>query len=197
MKKWMSISAAFLLGVVVTLGAGDVSAQVKSLIGKKVTGEYEMVVNGKTLSEKGAIIDGRANVPARAFSEALGADVQVSGKTIYVTTDDAQANDGAGNETAGVSPAGKSGSSNKYIGDSKSSLEELKNSIENNRIKPAAEGRKKIAEHLTRLESSEGGELTRLTIEGLKKDLAEYDEILKKANEEHRLVNEALQLLEK
>ncbi|WP_019636118.1 stalk domain-containing protein [Paenibacillus fonticola] len=193
MKKWMSITAAFLLGVVVTLSAGDVSAQIKSLIGKKVTGEYEMVVNGKTLSEKGAIIDGRANVPARAFSEALGADVQVSGKTIYVTTDDAQANDGAGNETAGASPAGNSGSSNKYIGSTKSSLEELKDSIENNILKPTLEGKEELSGHLKRAENNKDAE----GIEYYKERIAEYDEILKKANEDLRLVNEALQLLNK
>lgn len=198
MKKWLSISAAFLLGVVVTLSAGDVSAQVKSLIGKKVTGEYTVIVNGKTLEDKGAVIDGRTNAPVRALSDALGADIQVSGKTINITTSEgSQSNEGVGNETAGAAPAGSSGSSNKYIGGSKDSLETLKSSIEINRIKPTAEERKKIAEQLTRLESSEGGELTKLTIEGLKKDLAEYDEILKKANEDLRLVNEALQLLNK
>lgn len=183
MKKWMSISAAFLLGVVVTLSAGDVSAKVKSLIGQKVTGEYEMVVNGKTLSEKGAIIDGRANVPARAFSEALGADVQVSGKTIYVTSNDAQANDDAGTETTGAAPV-----NNKYIGSSKSSLEELKSSIENNRIKPTLEGKEELAGYLesSKANKDEDG------ITYYKKRIAEYDEILKSANEELRLVEEAL-----
>lgn len=193
MKKMVSISVAFLLGVVVTLSAGDVSAQVKSLIGKKVTGEYEMVVNGKTLSEKGAIIDGRANVPARAFSEALGADVQVSGKTIYVTSNDAQANDDAGTEPVGASPV-----NNKYIGSSKKSLEELKYSIENNRLKPAIESRNKvlaeiewIKEGISIVESA-GIDSDDYSLKKAQESLAEYDEIIKKATEDLRLVEEAL-----
>ncbi len=85
MKKWSYMTVAFLLGVVVTISGGEVAAQVKSLIGQKVTGEYTVVVNGSTLSDKGAIIDSKANVPARSLSEALGADVKVEGKTIYIT----------------------------------------------------------------------------------------------------------------
>ncbi|GIP57918.1 stalk domain-containing protein [Paenibacillus woosongensis] len=192
MKKWMSISAAFLLGVVVTLSAGDVSAQVKSLIGKKVTGEYTVIVNGKTLEDKGAIIESKANVPARAFSEALGADVQVSGKTIYVTTDNEQSNNGAGNETAGAAPV-----SNKYIGSTKSSLEELKQSTENRILKPTIEGRDEIVKQISQLENSDGGELTKQTIEALKKELATYEADIQKYTKELEMINEALELLKK
>lgn len=187
MKKWLSISAAFLLGVVVTLSAGDVSAQVKSLIGKKVTGEYTIVVDSKILEDKGAVIDGRTNAPVRALSDSLGADIQVNGKTIYVTTDGVQADNGVGTETTGIAPV-----NNKYIGSSKSSLEELKSSIENNRIKPTLEGKEELAGHLERAEANEDKE----GISYYKKRIAEYDEILKSANEELRLVEEALKALE-
>lgn len=93
MKKWLYIAAAFFLGVVVASSAGTVSAQVKSLIGQKVTGEYTVVVNGKELQDKGAVIYGKTNVPLRSLTEALGVDIQVSGKTINVTSETVASND--------------------------------------------------------------------------------------------------------
>lgn len=87
-KKWIGLTTAFLVGVFVAASSEDVSAQVISMIGKKVTGEYTVVVNGKTLPDKGSIIDGRANVPVRALSESLGADIKVEGKTITVTAEE-------------------------------------------------------------------------------------------------------------
>jgi len=87
MKKWLYIAAAFFLGVVVASSAGTVSAQVKSLIGEKVTGEYTVIVNGKELQDKGAVISGKTNVPLRSLTDALGVGIQVSGKTINVTSE--------------------------------------------------------------------------------------------------------------
>lgn len=87
MRKWSYITAAFLLGVVVTLSSGEAYAQVKSLIGKKVSGEVTVVVDGKTLTEKGAIIDGVTNVPARALSGALGAEINLEGKSVVITSE--------------------------------------------------------------------------------------------------------------
>lgn len=52
-----------------------------------MTGEYTVVVNGQKLTDKGAIIDGKANVPVRGISEASGADIKGDGKTIIVTTE--------------------------------------------------------------------------------------------------------------
>lgn len=87
-KKLAGFTIAFALGIFIANVGGDVSAQVKSLIGKKVTGEYSIVVNGKTLSDKGAIIDGRANVPIRSLADSIGADIKVEGKTIVVSTEE-------------------------------------------------------------------------------------------------------------
>jgi len=85
-KKLAGLIIAFSLGIFFANVGGDVSAQVKSLIGKKVTGEYSIVVNGKTLTDKGSIIDGRANVPIRALADSIGADIKVEGKTIIIST---------------------------------------------------------------------------------------------------------------
>jgi hypothetical protein len=87
-KKWATFAFAFGLGIFVATAGSDVYAQVKTMIGQKVTGEYIVKVNGETLSEKGAVINSKANVPVRALSEALGADVKMYGKTIIITSDD-------------------------------------------------------------------------------------------------------------
>lgn len=91
-KKLIGLVVAFVLGVSVAAFGQDVYAQINSMIGKKVTGEYTVIVNGETLSDKGAIIDGQANVPVRALSESLGADIKVEGKTIMVTSEETPAN---------------------------------------------------------------------------------------------------------
>lgn len=190
MKKWTYLVSGIVIGALVATSGSAFAAQVKSLVGQKVTEELKVVVNGKELADKGAVIDGKTNAPVRALSDALGAELKLEGKVITITTNDVQSNEGT--ETAGSSPAG-----NKYVGGTKASLETLKASIENNRIKPAKEGRAKIAEQISQLESSGGGDLTKQTIDGLKEDLAEYDAIIANANQELEQINEALNALKK
>nr|WP_154895319.1 stalk domain-containing protein [Paenibacillus xylanexedens] len=86
MKKVAYIAGGILIGFVLSTSAGAFADSVKSLVGKKVSGEYTVIVDGLKLADKGAIIDGRANVPVRGISEALGADIKVEGKTITVTS---------------------------------------------------------------------------------------------------------------
>lgn len=85
MKKYI---VGFLAGALFVLSS-SAFADTISLIGKKVTGEYKVVVDGNALVDKGAIIDNRTNVPVRGLSEALGANVSVDNttKTIYVTSE--------------------------------------------------------------------------------------------------------------
>ncbi|MFD3258155.1 hypothetical protein ACE3MQ_06060 [Paenibacillus lentus] len=138
------------------------------------------------------MIDGRTNVPVRALSDALGVDLEVSGKTINITTSEgSQSNDGAGNETAGASPV-----NNKYIGSSKNSLEELKASIEDNILSLAYEGRKNILAEIEILKTSglDGGPAPGVAVK--EEQLTEYESIISKNEAELRLVNEALQALE-
>lgn len=89
MKKWAYVLGGFFIGAVVVTATQDVSAQIKSLIGQKVTGEYTVIVNGTKLQEKGAVIDSKANVPVRALSDSLGAELKVDNntKTITVTSE--------------------------------------------------------------------------------------------------------------
>jgi hypothetical protein len=91
MKKWASLSCAFILGVIVASSAGTVAAKVQSLVGQKVTEELKVVINGKELADKGAVINGKTNAPVRAITDAIGGTLKLEGKTINITT---------GNETS-------------------------------------------------------------------------------------------------
>lgn len=186
MKKLAYILGGTVLGFVLASSSGAFADAVKSLVGKKVTGEYTVIVNGEKLADKGAIIDGRANVPVRGISEELGADIKVEGKTIIVTTT-ADEQPVSGGKAESGSPVG-----NKYLGDSKASLEELKYSIENNRLKPTKEGREEILAEIEILKTSgmNGEPAPGLVVK--EAQLAEYDGLIAKATEELRLVNEAL-----
>lgn len=185
MKKWTYLVSGIVIGAMVATAGNAFADQVKSLVGKKVTGEYEVVVNGTALQDKGAVIDGRTNVPVRGITQALGVDFKVEGKKIIVTTD--------GGDSTSAEPTNPT-TDNKYMGGSKENLEELKSSIENNRIKPAVEERKSIVAEIENLKKS-GDDLPILEVK--EKRLKEYDEIIAKATEELRLVNEALAAIEK
>ncbi|MBO2942821.1 copper amine oxidase [Paenibacillus sp. F411] len=185
MKKSAYVIGGILIGFVFATSTGAFADSVKSLIGKKVTGEYTVIVNGEMIADKGGIIDGRANVPIRGISEALEADITVKGKTITVTTSKAKTTD--------ISPAKPTSSSgNKYAGSSKESLEELKQSIEKNRIKPAVEEREHILQEIEILKKPDAFGQSAPNLEVKQKQLAEYDEIIRKATEELGLVEEAL-----
>lgn len=88
MKKWTYIVGGFVLGLVVALSANTAYGAVQGLVGKKVSGEMTVIVNGKKLQNKGAVIDGVTNAPVRPLTEALGVGLSVEGKTIYITTKD-------------------------------------------------------------------------------------------------------------
>jgi RNA polymerase-binding transcription factor DksA len=82
----MYIFGGFLLGVVVAISGTTAYAAVQSMVGKKVTGEMVVIVDGQTLADKGAVIEGKTNAPVRALAESLGVDLSVEGKNIYIST---------------------------------------------------------------------------------------------------------------
>ena len=141
MKKIAYIVGGILIGIVISTTSSVLADGVKSLVGKKVTGEYTVVVNGTTLSDKGAIIDGKANVPVRGISEALSADIKVEGKTINVTTNNIQSE-----ETSVVS--------NKHVGRSKADLEESLSIFRDKILAPNLEGKTTIEEEIAYYKTS-------------------------------------------
>lgn len=193
MKKWTYLIGGIVIGAIVSTAGNAFADQVKSLVGKKVTGEYEVVVNGKALQDKGAVIEGRTNVPVRGITQALGADFKVEGKKIVVTTGQ------DGPTSTNGSSTSKLTSDNEYMGDSKKTLEELKYSLENRRLAPLYKERESILKEIEMLKKiqAEKPDLDSSALEAKEKQLTEYDEMIAEDTEELRLVNEALAALEK
>lgn len=193
MKKWTYLISGIVIGATIATAGSAFADQVKSLVGKKVTAEYTVVVDGKTLPDKGAVIDGRTNVPVRGITQALGVDMQVEGKTIKITTETS----GDSKDEGSTETTKPSTSENKYMGGTKKSLEELKHSIENNRLKPVVEGRKSILAEIEILKTSGMNGEPAPGLAAKEKQLAEYDKMIAEDTEELRLVNEALAAIEK
>ncbi|MFD3272684.1 stalk domain-containing protein [Paenibacillus dendritiformis] len=194
MKKWTYLVSGVVIGALVATAGSAFADQVKSLVGKKVTGEYTVVINGKTLQDKGAVIDGRTNVPVRGISDALGADFKVEGKKIIVTTTEGE--DLVSTESPNTT---KPTSTNKFIGQPKASLENSKYIVENHILKPTLKGREEILKEIEVLKESQkkfpNGESSSLTEK--EKQLAEYDRMIEENTKELELINEALAALEK
>ncbi|SEO10927.1 stalk domain-containing protein [Paenibacillus sp. OK076] len=179
------IAGGIIIGVVFSTSAGAFADTVKSMVGKKVTGEYTLVVDGKKLSDKGAVIDSRANVPARALSEALGADVSVSGKTITITSQTEES-------TVGSESATPVGTSNKYTGQSKSSLEEQKSVLLDRILAPTKSGREDILKEIALLKEQQDRGVPVTNLEAFEKQLANYDADIAKYEADLKLIEEAL-----
>lgn len=182
------IAGGIILGIVFSTTSGAFADQVKSLVGKKVTGEFTIVVDGKKLSDKGAVIDSKANVPARALSESLGAEVKVEGKTIIVTSSIKDNTPVLGaNDASEQLPVS---STNMYIGYTKSSLQELRDSKVNNVINPLKKARETTAVALEELKSTGNETAAKIS----EQRLSEYDADISKYEAELKLIDEALKL---
>ncbi|MFW5434365.1 stalk domain-containing protein [Paenibacillus apiarius] len=190
MKKWTYLTSGVVIGALVATAGSAFADQVKTLIGKQVTAEYDVVVNGKTLQDKGAAIDGRTNVPIRSIANAIGADIKVEGKKILVTLEQ-ESKTSAGGSTKPTT------SGNKYMGNTRDSLLTVKDSIENKILKPTIKGREEILAELDQLKKSWEGVEPSPAIVSKEKQLADYNKMIDENNEELRLVNEALTSLEK
>lgn len=164
MKKVAYIAGGILIGFVLSTSAGAFADSVKSLVGKKVSGEYTVIVDGKTLSDKGAVIDGKANVPVRGISEALGADIKVSGKTITITSPD--------------EPTASEAEDNKYTNMSKQSIEESVRTLKQNLIPFNERVRADLVKAIEQAEEAGLAELAN----GKRAELAETDARIAQAN---------------
>lgn len=181
MKKWVYLLSGIIIGVVVTASSGAAVAQVKSLIGQKVTGEYTVNVNGKTLDDKGVVVNGRTNAPVRAISDAFGAQLTIEGKTInIVTTQEPASNNGS-----------EASADNPYRGKTKKSLEEHKTSIISNILEPTKEGRDELLLEIEKLEKA-GAPADGGAIELTKKQLVIYENDIAKYTAEVAQIDEAL-----
>lgn len=189
MKKWAYLVSGILIGAVVATSGNAVAAQVKSLIGQKVTGELTVVVNGQELADKGAVINGRTNAPVRALVDAVGGSLVLEGKTIAITTDAESApsstNSGSGSTT----------SNNPYISDSKESLESNKRILEEKILNPTLLRKAEVEKSLEKLEASESS-LSKEAAEKVQKELDSLNAEIDKYTKQLDQVNEALQALQ-
>lgn len=116
------------------------------------------------------------------MSEALGADVSVEGKTINITS--------VSKTDQNVVIDTKVNVNNKYIGDTKSSLEQLKASILANILYPTIEGKNKIQADIEELKTFGADD----AVAAKEKQLAQYKEDIEKYEKELVLIDEALKL---
>lgn len=70
-----------IVGAALTFSVSAYGAEI-SKIGKKVQGEYSVVVDGSTLAQKAVGVDGSTYAPLRAIGEELGYNVSFSNKTV-------------------------------------------------------------------------------------------------------------------
>lgn len=201
MKKWAYLVSGVLIGAVVATSGSAVAAQVKSLIGQKVTGELTVVVNGQELADKGAVINGRTNAPVRALVDALGGSLALEGKTIKVTTD----SDTALVPSSNNSGSGTSTSDNPYIGQPEKSLLNSKDIFENRILAPSILRKEKVEIWLEGLESDladpslskEQADMARESMETAQKEWDTLNADIQKYTKQLDQVNEALQALQK
>ncbi|CAM3369629.1 copper amine oxidase [Paenibacillus taichungensis] len=182
MKKVAYLVGGVLIGFVLSTSSGAFAETIKSMVGKKVTGEYSVIVDGKALSDKGAIIDGKANIPVRGISEALGADIKVSGKTITVTTSQEPAELDDNTSSSQVSE-------NKYAGRSKASLEETLSILKDRMLAPNLKERDEVAAEVNRLKSVGADDAL---IKEREAQLAGYDERIASTKADIALAEAAL-----
>lgn len=176
MKKITYILSGIVVGAVLTTTTAAMADQVKSLIGKKVAGEYSVNANGTVLSDKAIIVDSKAYVPLRSVSSTLGASLKIDGKTVIITSPKAP----DGTPTA---PA-----TNKYSGKSKTEIEASIKILKEDILKEATDARDRIVTEIQRLKSANAPEMipfwetqlkeAEINITKVKADIAEAEAAL-------------------
>lgn len=82
MKNLRGYIIGALVGVVLTI-SGQAFAGSISFVGKKITEENSVIVNGKELPVKAVNINGTSFTPNRALANELGLDIDFKNNTIY------------------------------------------------------------------------------------------------------------------
>lgn len=176
MKKLVYVIGGVLFGFILATSASTFADGVKSLIGTKVSGEYTVIIDGKRLVDKGAIIDGKANVPVRGISDALGADVKVSGKTITITSEELK--------SEGTSAS----STNEYADWSKADLENRRSTLLEKILAPTQRERDSLVKDLEVAKSEKADTL----VSTIEKQLALYDADIEKYTADLKQVEAAI-----
>lgn len=187
MKKVGYLVIGLLAGSILSTTAGAVAAQVKSLVGTKVVAEYMVTVDGKQLSDKAAIVDNKAMVPLRAVSDSLGAGIKLDSKNKKIEVVSAETTISS-NEVAPET--------NKYMGRSEVDLSKSLENYKNNILAPTVIERDQIKNQVEALENSIATNTADIkesaSLEAKKKQLAEYEQMIKDAEAEILLIQSAI-----
>lgn len=200
MKKWGYLLSGILIGAVVATSGSAAAAQIKSLVGQKVTAELTVVVNGTELPNKAPVINGVTNAPVRAITDALGANLALEGKVISITTESVNSTEVEPN-TSTSSPTNEG---SKYSRMTKEHLEAEKINLEN-RIENLNSGKQQLLDSIERVKqknssiTDEGAiKIGENNIKELEKEIETFiDPRIKDCLSELEQVNEALEALNK
>ncbi|MEF2969231.1 hypothetical protein V3851_26005 [Paenibacillus sp. M1] len=81
MKKFAYVFGGIIIGMAISLPFGQTFAdQIASLVGKTITAEYTVKVNGEALEDKAVVTDNKTYAPVRAYAEKMGATITVDTK---------------------------------------------------------------------------------------------------------------------
>lgn len=171
MKKWAYLLGGIAIGALVATSGNALAAQVKSLVGQKVTGEYKVVVNGQELQDKGAVIGGRTNAPVRAIADSIGAELKVDNKTKTITITTDQSSSVSNGNTVSAPENNEKSSLIKHKEFLETEIERLTNSIKY---------------HEEQYEKSDGlpKDIFKQALDGLRQQLADRTEELENVNAE-------------
>jgi peptidoglycan hydrolase CwlO-like protein len=84
MKKLAYITLGVLIGVALTVSVGAYAAST-GFVGKKITSEVPIILNGKQVADRGAVVDGKTLLPVRTLAGLIGVNVQFSGGKVVLT----------------------------------------------------------------------------------------------------------------
>lgn len=165
MKKSSYLIIGLVAGALISTSASALAAQVQSLVGKKVAGEYVVQVDGKKLSDKAIVVDGKSHLPVRSITDALGAKIDLVEKGEIVITSGADGDSSTNNPGA-----------SEYAGWSKHNLENALDSLKTNLLKPNEEAKERIQSEIE--QAQKDGALEH--VEKKESQLKEYDARIEK-----------------
>lgn len=153
MRKIVIGVASFVAGVLMTASLTAYGADI-SKVGKKITGEYSVSVNGSKLAQKAVAVDGTTYAPLRAIGESLGYDVTFQNKQVQFTKKEGEDLADTTTPTETAEPT------------TTPSIQEQIDQLENKRSKLIAEMSKILSKGADKLTSEEQNKFNNLKSQG-------------------------------
>lgn len=87
MRRLSYIFLGTLIGIALTAAGGAYAAS-SGLIGKKITGEVAIVLNGQQVAERGSVAEGTTLLPVRSMAELFGVTTEYKDGKVYLTKEE-------------------------------------------------------------------------------------------------------------